>query len=64
MAQHGQCIVEGVTGVLGARVGSLETKVAGVEQKVESPGDMLKSMFQEQMSRIAELMAPKRARQE
>ena len=56
--------VDGVTGALGARVMTLEGQVAGVEKKVESHGDMLKSMFQEQMSKIEELMAPKRARQE
>ena len=50
---------DGVTGVLGARVMLLEGQVAGVAH-----GDMLKSMFQEQMSKIEELMAPKRARQE
>ena len=47
-----------------ARVMSLESQVAGVEQRVESHGDMLRNMLQEQMSRIEELMAPKRARQE
>ena len=36
--------VDGVTGALGARVMTLE------EKKVESHGDMVKSMFQEQMS--------------
>ena len=56
--------VEGATNELGARVMSLESQVAGVEQRVEGHGDMLRSMFQEQMSRIEELMAPKRARQE
>ena len=39
-------------------------EVASVAQRVDGQESMLRSMFQEQMSRIEELMAPKRARQE
>ena len=56
--------VEQTTGELGARVMSLEGQVAGVERRVEGQETLLRSMFQEQMSKIEELMAPKRARQE
>ena len=39
-------------------------EVASVAQRVDGQESMLRSMFQEQMSRTEELMAPKRARQE
>ena len=56
--------LDGTASELGARVMSVESQVASVAQRVDGQESMLRSMFQEQMSRIEELMAPKRARQE
>ena len=57
-------VLQQVKAHLGARVMSLEGQVAGVERRVEGQETHLQSMFQEQMSKIEELMAPKRAWQE
>ena len=56
--------LDGTACELGARVMSVEGQVAAVAQRVDGQEAMLRTMFQEQMSRIEELMAPKRARQE
>ncbi|CAE6934152.1 hypothetical protein AK812_SmicGene22690 [Symbiodinium microadriaticum] len=55
--------LDGTACELGARVMSVEGQVAAVAQRVDGQEAMLRTMFQEQMSRIEELMAPKRARQ-
>ena len=56
--------VDAATGALGQKVSSLETNVGAIQRKVESQEAVLQEMFNQQMSRIEELLVPKRPRNE
>ena len=56
--------VDAATGALGQKVSSLETNVGAIQRKVENQEAVLQQMFNQQMSRIEELLVPKRPRNE
>ena len=61
---HEEQHVDSATSAIGQRVSGLETQLEVAQRRVESQEDILQAMFEKQMSKIEELLAPKRARKE